>query len=843
MAGASPRAVRVLCGFALVLAGFGVLGTAAWASPIRLVRVGRRPTLPAGASIAGALPATTPMHVTVSLNAGDPAALADYARAVSTIGSTLYRDYLTPRQFGRRFGATAAQLRAVQASLHAHGLRPGRVSANRLSIPVSATAGQLERAFSLSLLHLALPGRRTAIAATAAPSFDPGVAHSVQAVIGLDSVSAPRPLIRRAPPGSAVGALARPRVATGGPQACAAAQQAAPGQSAYTIDQIASAYGFSGLYGAGDLAAGVTVAVYELEPDDPSDISAYQACYGTHASIAYLKVDGGAGSGAGTGEAALDIETLIGLAPSAHVLVYQGPNANSGALGSGPYDTFSAIVNQDRAQVITVSWGECEPAQGLTSLDAEDTLFQQAAVQGQSIVAASGDNGSEDCNDNDGVPKPGLAVDDPASQPYVTGVGGTSLAALGPRPTEAVWNSASSGPGGPFQPGAGGGGASSVWPMPADQLAASPSLHVLQAGSSGSACDRAPGYCRQVPDVSADADPATGYLIYWNGTGGVGGAPAGWQGIGGTSAGAPVWAAVIALADATPACVGSSVGDADPALYRAAGSDYAADFNDVVSGNNDFTGAGAGQFAAAPGYDMASGLGTPNATALTPSLCLDTVRLTSPGTQRTTVHTTVNLRLAVRGARGAAVNYRATGLPPGLSLGAVSGRISGTPRRTGSFVVTIVARGANGAISSASFPWTIGAAPRVSGASLAGLGHGRPKLSFTVLAGRGAPPIETIHVSLPAGLRFVSAHSLAVSTPAGKRLRFAATVARSQLAIAFRGTAVGVRATVSYPGIRLSNADPSGIGQLAERTLVVSLGVIDSEHGSTRLVVKIKPSQ
>ena len=103
----------------------------------------------------------------------------------------------------------------------------------------------------------------------------------------------------------------------------------------------------------------MTVAVYELEPDDPADIAAYQSCYGTHAAVSYVHVDGGAGAGAGSGEAALDIENVIGIAPAVHVLVYQGPNS---ATGSGAYDTYRAIVDQNRAQVVTTSWGQCEPA-------------------------------------------------------------------------------------------------------------------------------------------------------------------------------------------------------------------------------------------------------------------------------------------------------------------------------------------------------------------------------------------------------------------------------------------------------------------------------------------------
>src|SRR5205807_4762304 len=132
---------------------------------------------------------------------------------------------------------------------------------------------------------------------------------------------------------------------------------------------------------------------------------------------------------------------------------------------------------------------------------AENTLFQEAAAQGQTIVSAGGDDGSEDCNNQTVLPDPQLAVDDPSSQPFITGVGGTTLTSLGPRPTEHVWN----GGGGlsgllGLAPGAGGGGESMYWSMPSYQSGAPSSLHVNQSRT------------RESPDLSADADPDTGYL-------------------------------------------------------------------------------------------------------------------------------------------------------------------------------------------------------------------------------------------------------------------------------------------------------------------------------------------
>jgi hypothetical protein len=604
------------------------------------VRLGGPPVKPAGASVVGSLPTTTPITIAVTLKPRDPAGLARYAAEVSTPGSRLYRRYLTVAEFRRRFGPTQSGIDAVRASLRAHGLTPGAVSANGLAIPVRATTGALGHAFSLSFQRVSVPGRRSAFANTAAPAFDASVAPTVQGVIGLDSLVVPKSLALsggagvKAAPGRAglsasvvsggrhpsvvsggphanvVSGGAQPNVVTGGPQPCAAASSAsAPYQGlssfqGYTADQLASAYGFSILYGTGDEGGGQTIALPELEPNLTSDVSAYQSCFGTSASVTYTQVDGGAGSGAGSGEAAGDIEDVIGLAPQASVLVYQAPDTTT-----GEYDVYNAIVSANAANVMATSWGECESStSGAQNATAENTLFMEAATQGQSMFAAAGDHGAADCGGST------LGVDNPASQPYVTGVGGTRLSALGPPPSESVWNDCSlfagicaTGPGY-----ATGGGISTLWKMPSYQSGAPASLNVINSNSSGSRCGAAAGsYCREVPDVSADADQASPYVGYYNGQ---------WRESFGTSLAAPLWGAYTALVNASNGCAGHSIGFANPALYGAAAAGYATDFNDITSGNNDNTGNG-GLFPAGPGYDMASGLGTPVGWALATELC------------------------------------------------------------------------------------------------------------------------------------------------------------------------------------------------------------------------------
>ena len=268
--GRLSRAGALLSACALATT-LSIASPAAAAGP---VRIGSAPAVPADAHTVSALAASTPMHITVTLQSQDAAGLAAFASEVSTPGSPLYRDYITPAEFAQRFGATPDAVQAVESSLQAHGLAPGPVSANSLSIPVTATAGQLSQAFSTSFARVALASGKTAIVNQQAPSVDPGVAGDVQAVIGLNTLSTAKPLLVQAHAAAPATAPAvRSHVVTGGPQPCAAASSVGSMQGGFTADQIAAAYGFSGLYQSGDEGAGQTVAILELEPYDPNDIA------------------------------------------------------------------------------------------------------------------------------------------------------------------------------------------------------------------------------------------------------------------------------------------------------------------------------------------------------------------------------------------------------------------------------------------------------------------------------------------------------------------------------------------------------------------------------------------
>jgi kumamolisin len=592
---------------------------------------------------------------------------------------------------------------------------------------VTATAGDLEHAFSVSLNRYVVPATatspsRTAYAADAAPALASTITGDVQAVIGLNDLTVPEPLGIPASAGhhgsprlwgeefgpttpipgasgQSTGTRRADAAADGALQAntaaanpCAEATSSAGSWGNYTYDQLASAYGLDGLYSAGDFGAGQTIAVFELEPNLSSDISAFQACYGTSATVNYTSVQGGSGSGAGSGEAALDIETALALAPAATIDVYDGPNT-----GSGSYATWSRIVSDDKAQVVSTSWGKCEAENTNSSeVQSENTLFQEAAVQGQSVFAASGDTGSEECDRADGDAYT-LSTLDPASQPYVTGVGGTALYNFDANPAdrdEEVWNDT----------GSSGGGISEYWSMPNYQADAPASLGVVSSVSSGSPCGANTGDCREVPDVSADASPYTGYGIYYDGTGDPTDSAA-WSAIGGTSAATPLWAAVTAEMNASSSCNNNAIGFANPALYiAAAGSSYGSDFYDVTAGDNDWTGENGGLYSATTGYDMATGLGAPNTASLAATLCSETVRLTNPGAQTAVYTAPVSLQIAASGGAGQALTYSAAGLPAGLSISS-SGLISGTPTATTASPakVTVTATSSSGLLGGTTF--------------------------------------------------------------------------------------------------------------------------------------------
>jgi subtilase family serine protease len=694
----------------LVACATFVSGAGSAAAATARGRVGSAPRLPAATRVTGRLPASRRLALTLTLTSRNPLAMARMATAVATPGSYAYRRYLTVQQFARRFGAPGAAVRAVADGLRAAGFTVAPVQANHLTLSVSGTAAQIDDAFATRLDAVRLPDGRAAFADRAAPTLPAALAPDVDSIAGLSTLARPQSDLQTEPrsqttPEAADDATDDP--ATGGPQPCAAALGASMKYGGYTADDIQAAYNFTGLYAAGADGAGQSVAVFELEKVLPRDLARFQACYATHARVSYVSV----GSPRYTGddeESALDIEQVLGLAPGVHVIVYQAQDSDEASV-----EDYARIVSQDRARTISVSWGACEAkitADGtdLSIIRAENKLFQEAAIQGQSILSASGDTGSAGCHDD--LDSNRLDVQDPSSQPFATAVGGTTLYAqtsTGPQtwdPTgadgpllESVWNDGlQHDPGEGRMPEATGGGISTLWAMPRYQRSAAPALNVRNADSTRAPC-RSSGDCREVPDVSADGDPETGYVVYASG-----GGERGWTVEGGTSAAAPLWAALTADSDALPACRGASIGFENPSLYTLAAT-QPADLRDIATASpfsgradNDATNTNRGLYPVTAGYDMTTGLGAPNAAALGTGLCglrapVFAITVTTPAvTRHATAHERFELTLHATDSGGFRLSFHARGLPPGLRISR-RGVITGRPRYAGRHTVTVTA--------------------------------------------------------------------------------------------------------------------------------------------------------
>jgi subtilase family serine protease len=821
----------------------------------------------------GAVPASRELHLTVALAPQDPGALASLASEVSTPGSPLFRRYLSVREFAQRCGASDAAISTVRSALSSQGLSVGAPTANGLTLPVTATAAQVEKALATPLSQVALAGGRTAYANDQAPAIPADASRYVQGIIGLSDLTLDEPQQVKAARGNAARRAARShpsvlssfslnaltsQAVSGAAAPCREVEETqlfdAENDRDYGINdaEIATAYQLNKLYESGDFGAGQTVALFEEEPFNPTDIAAYQRCYQTSASVSTVNVGSGPGeykSGEG-GESELDIEQVIGLAPKANVIVYQGPAPSSAVA------IISAIVSADAAKVISSSWGECEERTEAAAIPAENTLLQEAAAQGQSFFISSGDSGAEQCSQRNTGERQ-LSVLNPAGQPFATGVGGTTLIYPGnaEKREESVWNDGSKElEASPY--GGSGGGISVEFGMPGYQASAAASLGVVKSGlSSGAPCHLASGDCREVPDVSADADLKTGYMTFTNGQ---------WGPTGGTSAAAPLWAALTALANSSSACRGVPVGFANPSLYQLAGSAYSSDFHDVTkasfvtgqASNDIYWGSPyeTKKFPVETGYDMATGLGTPDGENLVPGLCalaapVYTVTVNNPGPQTATVGSGVALQISGSDSGGAGLSYSASGLPAGLSISA-SGLITGTPTTVGTITATVAAGDGHANSGAAQFAWTVKPAigpPTVSRASLGGIAKRKPRIAFTITQGSNAPALKSIAVALPSGLAFSkSSRSLskgvAVYGANGKRVKFTLKLSRGVLTISLKSAASKIQVTITSPAVSVGPSLASKVKRRKVKSLSLVVTAVDASHGQTRLVASAKPS-
>jgi hypothetical protein len=516
------------------------------------------------------------LTIAVTLGVQHPGALEQLIKDQQNPKSAHYHKYLTPQAFTDQFGGSPDAMAAVRAFLQSAGFHVTGVSANRLQINATGTVAQAERAFNTTISQYQLD-QRTVYAPDTLPLLPDTLAANVIGITGLDNVVQYHPLQQRT-------AQAPLHPATGP-------------AGGFDPHDLAGGYDIQMLLTNGGDGTGQHVAVFELAPYIPGDISQFHALYQPPTpAITNHSIDGAAVTCAvagtscdiqGVAEADLDVEIVSGLALFATQDVYTGPNTGTGIL-----DTYQAIAT-DKVAVVTTSWGLCETDSGDRFMRALDGIFAQMASQGQTIFAAAGDTGSDDCRTGgSSVP----SVDSPASDPYVVGVGGTSLTlAAGPSyGSEVTWNDTTS----HSRPIATGGGVSSFFSRPSWQQGANMPAALPQL--------------RLVPDVSANADPYTGYAIYCTSVPDCNGQ--GWfGGFGGTSAAAPLWAAITAdintylVAHAKP-----TVGWINDSLYKLLGNNQAnAPFHDITTGNNSVN--STPSFSAGSCFDEVTGAGSPDA--------------------------------------------------------------------------------------------------------------------------------------------------------------------------------------------------------------------------------------
>jgi hypothetical protein len=616
MRGRTARLVIATCALgtaaALVTPTVPVGAAVEQADPAALLVVQRPVAVPLGAVRVGALPAQTDLAMRVVLEPRSPSALSAFIARASSPSSPDYGHYLARGRFAARFGPTSSAIAAVRTALRKDGLAVTGLSPSHLVLSVRGTASSWTRALHASFSSWRMAGGRIGYRADGAIRLPGALAADVAGIEGTSSLVVEHSFAVRGTPIAHVrrAAAVGPRQP---PSECAAVENQLPAGT-FTPEEEGDAYGLSTVWAHADDGQGHTVALLEFAPYALSDILTYDKCFGalpedatSDPNLHNVYVDGGTspGSSVASDEPTLDIEELRALAPQAQVDVYEGPNNVV-----GPLDTLQRIATDDTAQVVSISWGICEE---FSDHAAETPIFEQLAAQGQTVFAASGDDGSSDCigqSVEGGPPLVAAAVDDPSSQPLVTGVGGLTVSSLSPL-EETVWNDCSA----EQDPGclgdAGGGGISSVYAHPAWQVAPG-----VPTGAEHGAANR------DVPDLSVMGDPATGMLAFYDGS---------YVPYGGTSMGPPLLAAM--MLDDLESCGMTTFGFLNPLLY--AMGRHGGDFDDVTTGTNAvaISTLDKKEYDAGPGYDMASGLGSPDPSTFLAALCdADATAAASPTT-------------------------------------------------------------------------------------------------------------------------------------------------------------------------------------------------------------------
>lgn len=593
--------------------------------PNRIARVDRGATAPIGHNVSARLKRSTDMGQAqlsrrlegVSLNfsrtAAQQADLDQLIAAQQTPGSPQYHQWLSPEQFGARFGLSPEDLAKVTAWLTSQGLTITYTAPSNNLVTVSGTIAQLQTAFHTSIHALRYDGEPH-VANTSDPVLPAAIANVVGAVSGLDD-------FRLQP---------RARVQ----QMSAETAKPAFTSTLQGMNHYLAPADFQTIYNAKPLLASAingsnaTIAVLGQTDISTADVAAFRAASGlpaaallaanaaTPAAGPSLRVILGGTADPGTltsdlPEAQLDVEWSGAVAPNVNVIYINSTDVLT---------SLNYAITNGIGPILSISYGFCELMDSSANIYSRNTYLQQANVQGQTLIAPGGDSGATDCDYNSITAADGLAVDFPGSSPNATAVGGLMFndstanwnttnapgdqsSALGYIP-ETIWNEAAV----RGSLAAGGGGASVYFPKPTWQV------------GTGVPADLS----RDVPDIALNAGANhVGYLICVSGScvNGFRNAAQNLAVVGGTSAGVPSFAGVLALVEQQIGMV-SGLGNINPVLYSLGGS---AVFHDVTSGNNnspciagspDCVASNSIGYSATPGYDLASGWGSVDAYAL-----------------------------------------------------------------------------------------------------------------------------------------------------------------------------------------------------------------------------------
>jgi len=684
----SPAKMRLL---STTLAALAFMAPAVHAAEPRVALSGAVSPQPRlrSARLMGRLDPASAIHTGLILPLRNQAGLAELLRRQYTPGDPLFHQFLTPPEFTAKFGPTQADYDAVAAYARAQGLTITGKSEGRTLLNVAGPSAKIEAAFGVRMGRYRLANGSLAYSNSAAPVLPRSVAGRLAGIAGLNNLARMHPHFRRLNPNAPA------PITGGGGSGSGPLGGLSPNdiKYAYELSGITPLYGTSTAAPAGALTgAGQNIGLFELDGYVAGDVAQYASQFslptvltGTASSVTPVLLHGFKGAPTSVGgqtEVTLDIDMVLALAPAATgIYVYEEDQQTD---ITAPLTVFAAMANSKDSsnkpllQVISCSWGIDETGEDPAIISGENTIFQQMAAQGQSLFCASGDSGAYDgyqiitTGTGTTIVSTGLTspvTDNPASQPYATGVGGTTLSFTKPGTTaagiatpglyggEVVWSAGTSS----VNPEGSGGGISTLFAKPAYQI------------GFGVSPIR-----REVPDVSLNADPNTGYSIFVGNTG-TDTTKGAAEVVGGTSAAAPLWAAFAALVNQQRTLNGlGSVGFVNPLLYPiASGSRYSANFHDIVSGTNLFYRAGAG-------YDDASGLGTFRGAPLLAALSFNPSQGTGTATLSGAVTdnslppvplagATVSATVSTTGAVAASTITDATGaytlsVPSGLSL-------------------------------------------------------------------------------------------------------------------------------------------------------------------------------